>query len=192
MPNSDRLGLDTVGLEPDALGFLRVDGQLRTPVEDIFAFGDLKGPPMFTHTARDDADVLYRSTYQGQSASIDRRVVPHAVFCDPEVGAVGLTEAAARAAGHDVIVGRAEFQGVARARAMDETRGFLKFVVDAGTDRILGAHFFGPEAAELIHEAVIAMVGDIPYRDIARAIHIHPTLAEGVNGAAGGVHRPAA
>lgn len=102
-----------------------------------------------------------------------------------------MTEAEARAAGYDVIVGKVAVEGIARARAIGETRGLLKFVVDSATDRVLGAHFLGPEAAELVHEAVIAMVGAVPYQQIAGAIHIHPTLAEGVNAAAGGVHGPA-
>jgi len=116
--------------------------------------------------------------------------VPHAVFVDPEVAAVGMTEAEARAAGHPVAVGRQEFAGVAKARAMGATAGFIQFVADADTDRLLGCHIVGPEAGNLIHEAVIAMTADVPYSAIGRAIHVHPTLAEGVNAAAGGVHRP--
>ncbi len=191
-PNTDDLGLEHLGLEVDGDGFIAVDGQLRTGVEDVWALGDLRGTDMFTHTARDDAEVAYRNAFKGQDASIADRIVPHAVFVDPEVAAVGLTEAQARAAGHDVAVGTQEFTGVAKAKAMGETRGFITFVADATTDRILGCHIVGPEAGNLIHEAVVAMVGKIPYRDIGRAIHVHPTLAEGVNAAAGGVHRPAA
>jgi len=144
---------------------------------------------MFTHTARHDADVAYRTVFRGQVRSTAQRVVPHGVFVDPEVGAVGLTEPQARADGHDVIIGRQDFAGVVRARAIGDTRGLVKFVVDAATDRILGCHIAGPHAAELVHEAVIAMHTGARYTDIADAIHIHPTLAEGVNTAAGGVHR---
>jgi pyruvate/2-oxoglutarate dehydrogenase complex dihydrolipoamide dehydrogenase (E3) component len=118
-----------------------VDDTLRTSVEDVWALGDIRGGEMFTHTARHDADVAYRTAFRGQDRSIAGRIVPHAVFVDPEVGAVGLTEPEARAEGYDVIVGRQEFAGVAKARAMGNT-----------------------EAS---------------------------TLAEGVNSAAGGVHRPA-
>jgi pyruvate/2-oxoglutarate dehydrogenase complex dihydrolipoamide dehydrogenase (E3) component len=190
-PNSDRVGLEHLGLEPDPAGFLPVDGALRTSAEDVWALGDLRGGDMFTHTARDDADVAYRTAFRDQPRSITRRIVPHAVFVDPEVGAVGLTEPEARAAGYDVIVGRQDFTGVAKARAIGNTRGLIKFVVDAGTDRILGCHIAGPDAGNLVHEAVIAMNTHARYTDLAQAMHIHPTLAEGVNSAAGGVHRPA-
>jgi pyruvate/2-oxoglutarate dehydrogenase complex dihydrolipoamide dehydrogenase (E3) component len=191
-PNSDRLGLEHLGLQPAAGGFLAVDDRLRTAAEDVWALGDLRGGPMFTHTARDDADVVYRTVFRDTQRSIADRVVPHAVFVDPEVAAVGLTEAEARAAGYDVIIGRQAFEGVAKARAIGATTGLVKFVVDATTDRILGCHIAGPDAGNLVHEAVIAMVAGATYADIGRAIHVHPTLAEGVNSAAGGVHRPAA
>jgi len=189
-PNSDDLGLEHLDVEPDEAGFLAVDDRLRTGVEDVWALGDLRGGAMFTHTARDDADTVYRTAFKGQDRSIAGRVVPHAVFCDPEVASVGLTEQQARDAGHTVAVGRQEFTGVAKAKAIGQTAGFIQFVVDADTDRVLGCHIVGPDAGNLVHEAVIAMVADAPYRDIGRAIHIHPTLAEGVNAAAGGVHRP--
>jgi pyruvate/2-oxoglutarate dehydrogenase complex dihydrolipoamide dehydrogenase (E3) component len=190
-PNSDRLGVEQLGLEPAPGGFLAVDDRLRTSAENVWALGDLRGGPMFTHTARDDADVVYRTIFRETERSTADRIVPHAVFVDPEVAAVGLTEAEARAQGYDVIVGRQEFAGVAKARAIGSTIGLIKFVVDASTDRILGCHIAGPDAGNLVHEAVIAMVAGATYADIGRAIHVHPTLAEGVNSAAGGVHRPA-
>jgi pyruvate/2-oxoglutarate dehydrogenase complex dihydrolipoamide dehydrogenase (E3) component len=191
VPNSDRLGLEHLALEPSAGGFVSVDEQLRTSAEDVWALGDLRGGPMFTHTARDDADVVYRTVFRDTERSVADRIVPHAVFVDPEVAAVGLTQAEARAEGYDVIVGRQAFEGVAKARAIGSTIGLVKFVVDGATDRILGCHIAGPDAGNLVHEAVIAMVAGATYGDIGRAIHVHPTLAEGVNSAAGGVHRPA-
>jgi pyruvate/2-oxoglutarate dehydrogenase complex dihydrolipoamide dehydrogenase (E3) component len=147
---------------------------------------------MFTHTARDDANIVYRNVYRGEDRSIAERIVPHAVFVDPEVASVGLTEGQARAAGYEVAIGTQEFAGVAKARAIGQIRGLIKFVADAATDRILGCHIAGPDAGNLVHEAVIAMTTGAGYGDIGRAIHIHPTRAEGVNAAAGGVHRPAA
>jgi dihydrolipoamide dehydrogenase len=188
-PNTDHLGLEHLGLEPDEQGFLPVDDQLRTPVEGVWALGDIRGGPMFTHTARHDADIAYRTTFRNQDRSIAGRIVPHAVFTDPEVGSVGMTEPAARAAGFDVLIGRQDFAGVVKARAIGNTRGLVKFVVDAATDQILGCHIAGPEGGNLVHEAVIAMTCGASYSDLANAIHIHPTLAEGVNTAAGGVHR---
>ena len=145
---------------------------------------------MFTHTARDDADAIYRDVYRGEARSIADRIVPHAVFVDPEVAAVGIGEEEARQAGHEVAVGKQEFSEVARARAMGETRGLVKFVADATSDRILGCHIAGPDAGNLIHEVVVAMVAGASYGDIRSAIHVHPTLSEAVNSAAGGVHRP--
>jgi pyruvate/2-oxoglutarate dehydrogenase complex dihydrolipoamide dehydrogenase (E3) component len=145
-PNTDTFGLEHLDLEPNAAGFLAVDDHLHTSAEDVWALGDVRGGPMFTHTARDDADVVDRSAFGGQDRSIAGRVVPHAVFCDPEVGSVGLTEAQARAAGYQVLVGRQEFAGVAKARATGKTLGLVKFVVDAATDRILGCHIAGQDA----------------------------------------------
>lgn len=188
-PNTDQLGIEHLGLQPDRDGFLVVDDTLHTTVEDVWAFGDIRGGPMFTHTSRDDADVIYRSVFLGQDRSITGRVVPHVEFVDPEVAAVGPTEPAARAAGYDVVIGRQRFATVVKARAIGATRGLVKFVADAATDRVLGCHIAGPDAGDLIHEAVIAMIAGAGYTDIARAIHVHPTLAEAVNGAAGGVHR---
>jgi pyruvate/2-oxoglutarate dehydrogenase complex dihydrolipoamide dehydrogenase (E3) component len=188
-PNTDKLGLEHLDLYPDSEGFLTVDGTLRTGAEDVWALGDLRGGPMFTHTARDDADVVYRRVFRGQDRSTNGRIVPHAVFTDPEVGSVGMTEPAARAAGYNVLIGRQDFSGVVKARAIGNTRGLIKFVADADTDRILGCHIAGPDAGDLVHEAVIAMACDATYAQLASAIHIHPTLAEGVNTAAGGIHR---
>lgn len=189
-PNTDDLGVEHLELDLDDRGYVPVDGRLHTAAEDVWALGDLRGVDMFTHTARDDADVAYRTVFREQDRTIADRIVPHAVFVDPEIAAVGMTEQRARDAGHDVAVGTQRFAGVAKATAIGETRGFITFVADATSDRILGCHIVGPDAGNLVHEAVIAMVTDASYSDIGRAIHIHPTLAEGVNAAAGGVHRP--
>lgn len=189
-PNTDDLGIEHLDLDPDDRGYVPVDGQLHTTAEDVWALGDLRGHDMFTHTARDDADVVYRTVFRGQDRTIADRIVPHAVFVDPEIASVGMTEAQARDAGYDVAVGTQPFTGVAKAKAIGETRGFVRFVADAATDRLLGCHIVGPDAGDLVHEAVVAMVAGASYSDIGRAIHIHPTLAEGVNAAAGGVHRP--
>ena len=123
-PNTDTLGLEHLGLQPDPGGFLPVDDEMRTGAEDVWALGDLRGGPMFTHTARDDANIIYRNVFRGQHRSTTGRVVPHAVFTDPEVGAVGLTEPAARAGGYDVIIGRQDFTGVVKARAIGNTRAW--------------------------------------------------------------------
>ena len=188
-PNTDTLGLEHLNLNPDPDGFLPVDEHLRTTVEDVWALGDIRGGPMFTHSARDNADIVYRSVFRGQDRCTTDRVVPHAVFTDPEVAAVGLTEPAARTNGNQVIIGRQDFAGVVKARAIGNTRGLIKFVADAATQRILGCHIAEPDAGNLIQEVVIAVTLGATYRDIAAAIHVHPTLAEGINAAAGSVHR---
>lgn len=193
VPNSDTVGFEHLGIEPTTAGFVDVDDQLRTlGVEDVWVLGDLRGGQMFTHTARDDADVVYQNVYRDAQRSIAERVVPHAVFVHPEVGSVGLTEQQALDAGYDVGIGTQAFEGVAKARAMGETIGLVKFVIDQGTDLILGCHIAGPHAGDLIHEAALAMVTGATYSDIGAMIHVHPTLAEAVNSAAGGVHRPSA
>ncbi len=191
VPNSDQLGLEHLDIEPNPNGFLDVDGKLRSTQDDtVWVLGDLRGGAMFTHTARDDADIVYRNLYRDGDATVTDRVVPHAVVVDPEVGSVGLTEQAARDAGYDIAVGTQSFEGVAKARAMGQTTGLIKFVVDHDTDKILGCHIAGPHGGDLIHEAALAMVTGATYSDIGAMIHVHPTLAEGINSAAGGVHRP--
>lgn len=191
VPNSDRLGLEHLDIGPNTDGFLDIDDQLRSIHNDnVWVLGDLRGGAMFTHTARDDADTVYQNVYRNGDRSVADRVVPHAVFVDPEVGSVGLTEQQARDAGYDVAIGTQRFDGVAKARAMDKTTGLIKFVVDHATDKILGCHIAGPHGGDLVHEAALAMVTGATYSDIGAMIHVHPTLAEGINSAAGGVHRP--
>jgi len=189
-PNTASLNLEVVGVETDSAGFIKVDNRFQTSAAGVWAIGDVKGPPMFTHSGRDDAEILYRSLIKGDStATVDHRLVPHAVFTDPAIGSVGLTEAEARKLGYTLKIGVQPFKAVAKARAIGETDGFIKIIADDTTDKILGAHIIGPEGDNLIHELIIAMQVGATFQDVARAIHIHPTLAEGVNVAAGGVHR---
>ncbi len=191
-PNTVDLGLEAAGIETDAKGFISVDRLFRTTAEGVWAMGDVTGEPMFTHTARDDADLLYRILLKDdEDASWEGRVVPHAVFTDPEIASVGLTEAEAREAGHDVSVNVQDFRGVARAKAGGTTRGLIKIIGDRASGRLLGGHILGPSAGELIHEIVLALLLGARTNDLARMIHVHPTLSEGINAAAGGVHRPA-
>jgi len=189
-PNTDRLDLDAPGVATDLQGFITVDAAYATTTEGVYAIGDVVGPPMFTHTARDDAALLYRHLYKQEDITIQSRLVPHAVFTDPEVASFGLTETQARQIhGDQTGIGIEHFRGVAKARAMDETAGFIKIIT--GPDRkILGATIVGPEAGNLIHELVVAATAGLTIDQVSEAMHIHPTLAEGVNAAAGGVHRP--
>ncbi|MFU8869874.1 dihydrolipoyl dehydrogenase [Natronococcus sp.] len=189
-PNTDGLGIDDAGIETNEKGFIDVDEQYRTTAETVWALGDVTGMPMFTHSARDDAELLYRHLVEDESIDRTDRHVPHAVFTDPPVGRVGLTEAEAREAGRDVAVGRTEYQEQGKPKALGETDGFVKIVTDADTDEILGAHIVGKGGDDLIHELVVAMELGGTASDVANTIHVHPTLSEVVNSAAGGVQKP--
>lgn len=189
-PNSDTLNLDAVGVEMDEKGFIEIDEQYKTTAESVWALGDVTGMPMFTHSARDDADLLYQHLINDEAIDHTERHVPHAIFTDPSVGRVGLTEAEARDAGYEVGIGRAEYDEQGKPKALGETAGFIKIVTDAKTNKILGGHIVGKRGAELVHELVVAMELDGTASDVANAIHIHPTLSEVVNAAAAGVHKP--
>jgi dihydrolipoamide dehydrogenase len=188
-PNTDGIGLEHTGVETDERGFVEVDEQFRTAEDSVWALGDVTGPPMFTHSARDDAALLHRHLVKGEEIDADDRHVPHAVFTDPSVGRVGLTEAQARERGHEVTVGRSEYAAQGKPKALGEPEGFVKLVSDADTGEILGCHAAGERGADLVHEVVVAMELGGTARDVADTIHVHPTLSEVVNSAAGGVHR---
>lgn len=187
-PNTDGLSLEAAGIGVDAQGFIPVNDRLETNVPGIWALGDVRGGPMFTHTARDDARVVYENVTKNAGLSIRDRVVPYAVFSDPQLGRVGLTEGEARRLGYRVKVGRYDGHKIARARAMGETAGFIKIVADADTDRLLGAAVLLAEGAEVVHELIAAMHLKAKYTDLRDMLHIHPTLAEGLSSALGGVH----
>jgi len=187
-PNTGRLDLDTAGIETDDQGFIQVDESYAASL-GVYAIGDVIGPPMFTHSARDDADLLHRHLHQHENITHRARLVPHAVFTDPEVASFGLTESQAHTRfGDKTEIGKEHFKTVVKARAIGETAGFVKIIT--GPDRqIVGASIVGPDAANLIHELIIAATTGATVDDVRQSIHIHPTLAEAVNAAAGGVHR---
>jgi len=189
-PNTSQLGLNSAGVVVDENGFILVSDEFETSVPGIYAIGDVTGPPLFTHSARDDAALLARYLLKGEDITTSNRLVPHAVFTDPEVAAFGLSESETEARYGDAIVGAEGFHGVAKAKAIGETDGFVKIV--ARPDRVVvGATIVGPDAGNLIHELVVAACAGLTVDQVRGAIHIHPTLAEAVNAAAGGVHRPA-
>lgn len=181
-PNTDDLGLDTIGLETTKKGTLDADMRLRTSVPGIWAVGDIRGGPMFTHTSWDDFRIV-ESQLLGDGSRTTDRVVPYAIFTDPELGRVGMTESEARAAGKSVEVARFEMKHNGKAREIGETEGFIKVVVDSDTQQLLGAAVFSSEAAELIHIYVVLMNAKAPYTVLENAIQIHPTLAEAVQSA---------
>ena len=178
-PNTDELGLDTVGVEVDDKGVVQTDERLRSSVPGIWVAGDIRGGPMFTHTAYDDFEVL-ASQLLGDGAKTTERIVPYAMFIDPQLGRVGLSEREAREAGKDVKVATYEMRKNGRAREMGERNGFVKVVVDADTDQILGAAVLAAEGAELVHVYIALMNAGAPYTVLDQAVHIHPTLSEAV------------
>jgi dihydrolipoamide dehydrogenase len=189
-PNTDGLRLTDIGVSLDNRGFVETDDSFKTTADSVYAIGDVSGPPMFTHSARDDADLLYRHLAKDEEISTEGRTVPWAVFTDPQVGHVGLTEQEARDEGYEVGIGRQDFADQGKPKALGETEGFVKLVTDADTDELLGAHVVGEQGAEIVHELVLAIELGATADQIAETTHIHPTLPESVNSAAGGVHKP--
>jgi len=181
-PNTDQLGLESIGLAPDEHGILPTDARLATTVQGVWAAGDIRGGPMFTHSAWDDYRILESQLVGDGSRSLER-IVPYAVFTDPELGRVGLGEDEARRQGRKFRVGRFDMKNNGKARELGETTGFIKVVADADDDRLLGAAVFAPEAAELVHIYVALMNAGAPCSVIEEAIHIHPTLAEAAQSA---------
>jgi pyruvate/2-oxoglutarate dehydrogenase complex dihydrolipoamide dehydrogenase (E3) component len=178
-PNSDDLGLEPAGVATDPKGFVRVNNRLETNVPGIWAIGDVKGGPAFTHISYNDYQIIHANLVEGRSWTTDDRPVPYAVFTDPQLGRVGLTEREARARGCKLKIGKVPMRYVARAIERDETAGFMKLVVDAESDRILGAAILGSEGGELVQMLGTLMLAGAPYTLLKGAVFIHPTLAEG-------------
>ena len=181
-PNTDALGLETVDLQATKEGTLDVDPKLSTRVPGIWAAGDVRGGPMFTHTSWDDYRILESQMIGDRSRTLDR-VVPYAIFTDPELGRVGLTETQARDKGLKFRVGRFRMRDDGKAREIGETEGFIKVVVEAESGLLLGASVLAAEGSELVHEYVQLMNAKVPYSVMENAIHIHPTLSEAVQSA---------
>ena len=181
-PNTDDLGLETVGVKTDEHGYAQVDARLATNITGIWAAGDIRGGPQFTHTSWDDYRIL-QSQMLGDGKRTTDRIVPYAIFTDPELGRVGITETEARKAGKDINVARFDMTESGKATQIGETAGFIKVIVDAHTERILGASVLAVEGAELVHIYVNIMNADAPYTVIRDAIQAHPTLSEDIQSA---------
>lgn len=180
-PNTDTLNLSATGLEPDSHGFLPANDRLETAVPGIFALGDVKGGPAFTHISYDDYRIIKTNLLEGGSSSVDDRPVPYTVYIDPQLGRIGVSEEEANRRGLAVQVAKMPMTHVARALEVDETRGFLKVIVEAETKQILGAAILGIEGGELMSMLEIAMLGKLPCTVLRDAIFAHPTLAECFN-----------
>jgi pyruvate/2-oxoglutarate dehydrogenase complex dihydrolipoamide dehydrogenase (E3) component len=179
-PNTDDLGLQEAGVLTDQHGFIRVNNRLETNVPGVWALGDVKGGPAFTHISYNDYQIVYANLIEGKALTTDNRPVPYAVFTDPQIGRVGMTEREARATGRRLKIGKIPMSWVARAIERDETAGVMKLVVDAETDRILGAAIVGSEGGEVVQILHAVMLAGAPYTLLKGAIYIHPTLAEGL------------
>lgn len=179
VPNTDTLGLDAAGVETDQFGWIRVNGRLETSVPGIWAIGDVKGGPAFTHISYDDHLVIYENLIEGKDRSIDGRIVPYALYTDPELGRVGMTEKDARAAGYKLKIGSIPMEWVARAIERSETQGLMKVVVNAENDRLLGVAILGSEGGELVQSLMMLMLADQPWTLLKQRMFIHPTLTEG-------------
>jgi pyruvate/2-oxoglutarate dehydrogenase complex dihydrolipoamide dehydrogenase (E3) component len=181
-PNTEDLSLETVGIKVSDRGIVEANDRLATNVEGVWVAGDIRGGPMFTHTSWDDYRILL-SQLAGDGSRTTSRVVPYAIFTDPELGRVGITESEAQNSREEIKVARYEMKGNGKARELGETEGFIKVIIDAKTNRILGAAVLASEGAELVHLYVDMMNADAPYSVIRDAIHIHPTLAEAIQSA---------
>ena len=182
-PYSDGLGLDNVGVEMDARGFIAVDGHLQTNVKGIFAIGDVIGGAMLAHKAEEEG-VAVAEYLAGQSGHVNYDAIPGVVYTWPEVASVGKTEEVLKEAGVAYKSGKFPFSANSRARANADSEGFVKVLADAKTDRVLGVHIVGPAAGDLIAEAVSVMEFGGSAEDIARTCHAHPGLSEAVKEAA--------
>src|SRR5947208_4559853 len=181
VPNTDWLNLDAAGIQTDKRAFIQVNERLETNVSGIYALGDIKGGPAFTHISYDDFRIIRTNLLEGGDASTRDRLVPNTVFIDPQLGRIGLSETEARAEGRSIRVAKMPMSYVARALEMDEPRGFLKAVVDADTGLILGAAVLGIEGGEVMAALQLAMIGRLPYTALRDAVFAHPTLAESFN-----------
>lgn len=183
VPNSRGLNLEATDVKTDERGFIQVNERLETSASGIYALGDVKGGPAFTHIAFDDYRILRANLLMDGSATTTGRLVPYTVFIDPQLGRVGMSESEARGKGRNIRVAKLpmDYVGPTRAKEVDETRGFMKAVIDADTDQILGVAILGMEGGEIMSVLEVAMMGELPYTAIRDGIFAHPTLAESLN-----------
>jgi pyruvate/2-oxoglutarate dehydrogenase complex dihydrolipoamide dehydrogenase (E3) component len=179
VPNTDDLGLEKAGVEIDHAGFIKVDDQLCTNVSGIWALGDCNGKGAFTHTAYNDYEIVAANLFDGNlRRRLSDRIPCYALFVDPPLGRVGLTERGALAQGHAIRIGSRPMTRIARAVEKGETRGLMKIVVDAQSNLILGASILGVGADEAIHSIIDVMAAKVPYTTLKNTVHIHPTVSE--------------
>lgn len=178
VPNTDDLGLDQSSLQTDKRGYFEVSNQLETNVAGVYALGDCNGKGAFTHTAYNDFEIVADNLLDGADRKVSDRIMTYALYIDPPLGRVGLTETAARERGYNVKVASTPMSKVSRAREKGETQGLLKIIINADNDQVLGAAFLGTGGDELIHAIIDLMYTGQPYTVVANAVHVHPTVGE--------------
>jgi pyruvate/2-oxoglutarate dehydrogenase complex dihydrolipoamide dehydrogenase (E3) component len=177
-PNTDDLGLERAGVKLNERGYIVVDDELRTNVPGIWALGDCNGRGAFTHTSWNDFEIVAANLLDGEQRRVSDRITAYALYTDPPLGRVGMTETDVRKSGRRALIGRIAMEDVSRAFEKGETEGFMKILVDADTKEILGASFLGTSGDEAIHCVLDVMYAKAPYTVLQRAMHIHPTVAE--------------
>jgi pyruvate/2-oxoglutarate dehydrogenase complex dihydrolipoamide dehydrogenase (E3) component len=177
-PNTDDLGLKEAGIEADERGYIKVDEELRTSAEGVWALGDANGRGAFTHTSYNDYEIVAANLFDGDHRRVSDRIPAYALFIDPPLGRAGMNEVEARKSGKRVLAGKMPMTRVGRAREAGETQGFMKVLVDADSKELLGASLLGLNADEIVHSLLDVMYAKKPYTTIQRAVHIHPTVTE--------------
>jgi pyruvate/2-oxoglutarate dehydrogenase complex dihydrolipoamide dehydrogenase (E3) component len=180
-PNTGGLNLDATGVKTDSRGFIVVNNRLETNHPEIWAIGDVTGGPMFTHRSYDDFRIIHTNLYGEGEASTAGRLIPYTMFIDPQLGRVGISEKEAQETGRNIKVATMPMTHVARALEVDETRGMMKAIVDADTDKILGFACLSIEGGEVMGAVQIAMMGGLPYQALREGLFAHPTLVESLN-----------
>jgi pyruvate/2-oxoglutarate dehydrogenase complex dihydrolipoamide dehydrogenase (E3) component len=181
VPNVEALNLTAADIATDDRGFIKVNSKLETSTPGVYALGDINGGPAFTHISYDDFRILRTNVIDKGNATTEGRPLPYTIFTDPQLGRIGITEAQAREQNKKVRVAKMPMSSVARALEVDESRGFMKAIVDADTDQILGAAVLGIEGGEIMSMLQLAMMGKLPFTILRNAIFAHPTLAESLN-----------
>ena len=178
VPNTDDLSLDRAGIDVDERGFIKVDDELRTNIDGVWALGDCNGKGAFTHTSYNDYEIVASNLLDGDPRRVTDRITAYAVYTDPPLGRVGMTEREVRKSGRKALIARRPMTRVGRAVEKGESQGFMKILVDEESKKILGASLLGVEADEAVHSILDIMYADAPYTVIQRAVHIHPTVSE--------------
>jgi pyruvate/2-oxoglutarate dehydrogenase complex dihydrolipoamide dehydrogenase (E3) component len=180
-PNTEKLNLTAAGIVINNRKFITVNNKLQTNIDGVYAIGDINGGPAFTHISYDDFRIMRTNLLQQGNATTEGRLVPYTVFIDPQLGRVGMSENEARNSKRKIRVAKMTMNYVARAVEIDETRGFMKAIVDADTHQILGASVLGVEGGEVMSQIQIAMMGKLPFTTLRDGVFAHPTLSESLN-----------